>query len=188
MSTVDAVTVPDLPVVEDVAVQGVQVAEIALIGPQGPPGPSGPFGQMSRTTSGVVTGAAVGTYRTTGLVGTLDAVSDGFVLGTSDQLGLRNASGRTLVMRLYGSADIENGNNHVVGLKLAKNGVAIDATECRSATGQGGVNFAKAVTSWCVTMADGDEVSLFVADFTGTGDLTVQRARLVGTLVKDVTS
>jgi len=153
-------------------------------GPQGPAAPAY-YGSIARTVSGTVAGTTAGTFRTTGLSGTLGEAA-GFVRGTDDEMGLRNTSGRTLLMEFYGSADVQAGNNHVVGLKLAKNGVAIDATECRAGTGQGSVNFAKTVTNWLVEVEDGDEVSLFVADFTGTAALTVQRCRLVATFVAEV--
>ena len=154
-------------------------------GPQGPAAPA-LYGSIARVTSGTVAGVSpAGTYRTTGLTGTLGP-SEGFVRGTDDEMGLKNDSGKTLLMKFYGSADVQSGNNHVVGLKLALNGVAIDASECRSGTGQGSVNFAKTVTTWLVEVEDGDEVSLFIADFTGTADQTVQRCRLVATFVEEV--
>ena len=152
-------------------------------GPQGPAAPAY-YGYLSRTTAGTVAGTTAGTYRTTGLTGTL-GLAEGFVRGTDDLMGLRNVSGRTLRREFYASADIQAGNNHVVGLKLALNGVAIDSTECRSPTGQGAGNFAKTVTDAILEVEDGDEVSLFVADFTGTAALTVQRCRLVATFVAE---
>lgn len=158
------------------------VVQVVSEGPQGPLA-TPYYGQISRITSGTVPGATAGTYRTTGLTATLDGQASGFALGTDDECGLRNVSGKRLLVRFYGSADVAAGNNHVVGLKLALNGVAVDNTECRSGTGQGSVNFAKTVTSWMLAVDPDDEVSLFVADFTGTGALTVQRCRLVATAV-----
>jgi len=180
----------------DVTVPVPQVVEVSVggrgpagpPGPQGQPGPVGPvapvyYGQMSRTTSGNVTIAQTGTYVTTGLTGTLDGQNDGLVLGVNDPCGLRNVSGERLLVRFYGSADIAAGNNHVVGLKFALNGTPIDVTECRSHTGIGAANFAKTVTSWMVAVEPNDEISLFIADFTGGGTAAVQRCRLIGVSV-----
>ena len=139
-------------------------------GPQGPAAPAF-YGSIARTTSGTVAGTTAGTFRTTGLSGTLGEAA-GFVRGTDDEMGLRNTSGRTLRMEFYGSADVQAGNNHVIGLKLAKNGVAIDATECRSGTGQGSVNFAKTVTDWLVEVEDGDVRTLIAGRFTVKADVT----------------
>jgi len=180
----------------DVTVPTPQVVEVSVggrgptgpPGPQGQPGPVGPvapvyYGQMSRTTSGNVTITQTGTYVTTGLTGTLDGQNDGIALGVNDPCGLRNTSDKRLLVRFYGSADLAVGNNHVVGLKLALNGIPIDDTECRSHTGVGAANFAKNVTSWMVSLNPDDEVSLFVADFTNPGTMTVQRCRLIGVSV-----
>lgn len=150
------------------------------VGPEGPAGPaaSSYYGQMVRTTSGTTNVATAGTFQTTGLTGTLDSLADGLALGTVDGMALRNVSGETLTLLFFGSADVEAGNNKVLGLKLAKNGTPINETECRSATGVG-TNFAKLVTSWIVEVDDEDEVALFVTNFTNTGNVTVQRARLI---------
>jgi hypothetical protein len=42
-------------------------------------------------------------------------------------------------MQVYGSIDAKTvtGNNKILGIKLAKNGTAIDQTECRAFTGSG---------------------------------------------------
>jgi len=83
-------------------------------------------GQMGRTASGVVTIATAGTYQATSLIGTLDTVvSNGIALSTTDQLGLRNVSGKTVDFKIFASADIEAGNNKILGIILAKNGTPI---------------------------------------------------------------
>lgn len=161
----------------DVTVPVPQVVEVTV----GGRGPSVPvfYGQVSRTTPGTVTIPVAGQYVTTGLTGNLNGQSNGVALAVSDPNGVRNVSGERLLMRVYGSADIQSGNNHVVGLKLALNGVPVDDTECRAHTGIGAANFAKTITQWMVPMEPDDEVSLFIADFTSEGTATVQRCRLV---------
>jgi len=140
-------------------------------------------GQISRTTSHVCPAAAQGVYRSTGATGTLDtAASSGLVLGTTDTMGLRNTSGRTVLLRFYGSMDADAGNNQTLGIKLALNGTAIDATECRAFTGSGAQE-AKLVTSWIISVPNTSEVSLLVANHSGSATVTLQRARLVASEV-----
>lgn len=140
-------------------------------------------GQASIVVDSTVDVAEAGTYQSTGLVGVLDYEKLGISLGTIDTLALKNTSGRQLLMDVYASADIASGNNHVLGIKLALNGVLIDESECRSPTGTGTGNFAKLITKWMIRMADGDEVALYVTDHTLAGTVTVQRTRLVAIAV-----
>lgn len=141
-------------------------------------------GQLSRTTTGSITIATQGAYVSTGLEGTLDAATaSGMARGTADAFGLRNTSGGARLMRFYGSIDAADGNNKTFGIKLALNGTPIDATECRAFTGSGGQE-AKLVTSWMVSMAANDEVSLMIANYSSTGDIEFRRGRLVASEVR----
>lgn len=141
-------------------------------------------GQCSKMTDGTVTIDTQGLYVTTGLTAALDATTVyGMVLGTDDAFGLRNDSGGTKLLRIYGSIDATAGNNKVLGVKLAKNGTAIDATECRAFTGSGSQE-AKLVTSWMVELDDGDEISLMMANHSGTTDITFKRGRLIAVEVR----
>ena len=141
-------------------------------------------GQLSRTTSGTIDIVSQGAYVSTGLEGTLDtATASGMVRGTVDTFGLKNTSGAARLMRFYGSIDAADGNNQTLGVKLALNGTPIDATECRAFTGSGGQE-AKLVTSWMVSMTANDEVSLFIANHSGTTDIELRRARLVASEVR----
>ena len=141
-------------------------------------------GQISKTTDGNITITTQGVYVTTGLTATLDGdTAYNMVLGTSDAFGLKNDSGATKLFRCYGSIDATDGNNSTLGVKLAKNGTAIDASECRAFTGSGAQE-AKLVTSWMVELDDGDEVSLFIANHSGTSDLVLKRGRLVAVEVR----
>jgi hypothetical protein len=136
-------------------------------------------GQMGRTTSGVVNIATAGTYQATGLIGTLDTViSDGIELSTTDQLGLKNVSGKTVDFKIFASADIEAGNNRILGIILAKNGTTIAETECRAPTGVG-TSFAKLFTNWIIPMADGDQVTMYVTNHTTSGNITIDRCRML---------
>jgi hypothetical protein len=141
-------------------------------------------GQVSRTTTGTIDITTQGAYVSTGLEATLDsATASGMVRGTTDTFGLKNTSGATRLMRVYGSIDAADGNNQTLGIKLALNGAPIDVTECRAFTGSGSQE-AKLVTSWMISMAANDEVSLMIANHSGTTDLEFKRGRIVASEVR----
>jgi len=154
----------------------------------GPAGPSGAAaimvrGQCSKMTDGTIDITTEGAYISTGLTATLDSsTAYGMVLGTDDAFGLRNTSGGTKLFRIYGSIDATDGNNSTLGVKLAKNGVAIDNSECRAFTGSGAQE-AKLVTSWMVELDDGDEVSLLIANHSNSTDIILKRGRIVASEV-----
>lgn len=140
-------------------------------------------GQISRTTSATISIAEIGTYYTTGTTGTLDAgTANGIVLGTTDTFAVRNSSGATKLLRIYGSIDASAGNNQTLGIKLALNGTPIDATECRAyVTTQAP---AKLVTSWMVSVPANGEVALFIANHTATDNISFQRGRIVASEIR----
>jgi len=141
-------------------------------------------GQCSKMDDGTIDITTQGTYISTGLTATLDTDTNyGMVLGTDDAFGLKNDSGATKLFRIYGSIDATDGNNSTLGIKLAKNGTAIDASECRAFTGSGAQE-AKLVTSWMVELADGDEISLMIANHSNTTDITLKRGRVIAVEVR----
>jgi hypothetical protein len=135
--------------------------------------------------AGTIVIATQSVYVSTGLTGTFDtATASGMTLGTTNTFAVKNTSGATKLMQIYGSIDAKTatGNNKILGIKLAKNGTAIDQTECRAFTSSGGQE-AKLVTNWMISMAPNDEVALFIANHSGDEDITLGRARLVATQV-----
>lgn len=141
-------------------------------------------GQCSKMTDGTIDIVSAGAYVSTGLTATMDAdTAYGMVLGTTDTFGLKNNSGATKLFRIYGSIDATDGNNSTLGVKLAKNGTAIDSSECRAFTGSGAQE-AKLVTSWMVELANGDEVSLLIANHSNSSDIILKRGRIVASEVR----
>jgi hypothetical protein len=142
-------------------------------------------GQVSKMDAGNIDIVTQGVYVSTGLTGTFDSTTaSGMTLGTSNTFAVKNTSGSTKLMQIYGSIDAKtvSGNNKILGIKLAKNGTAIDQTECRAFTSSGGQE-AKLVTNWMISMAANDEVALFIANHSGDEDITLGRARLVASEV-----
>jgi hypothetical protein len=156
----------------------------------GPAGPSGSAaaavrGQVSKMDAGTIDIVTQGVYVSTGLTGTFDTTTaNGMTLGTSNAFAVKNTSGSTKLMQIYGSIDANtvSGNNKILGIKLAKNGTAIDQTECRAFTGSAG-HEAKLVTNWIISMAANDEVALFIANHSSDVDISFGRGRLVATQV-----
>jgi hypothetical protein len=141
-------------------------------------------GQASKMTGGTITISAAGTYQSTGLTATFDAVSDyQMVLGTSDAFGLKNDSGATKLFQVMASMDASAGNNHTLGISLAKNGAAIPQSEGRAFTGSH-TQITKLLCFWMVELADGDEVALFVANHNDTTSISFQRGRISAIEVK----
>jgi hypothetical protein len=167
-----------------------ETTNTVVITTPGPAGPSGAAavmvrGQASKMDSGTVDITTQGVYIATGLTATLDAsTANGMALATTNTFGLKNTSGSTKLLRFFGSIDARTvtGNNQTLGVKLAYNGVAIDATECRAFTGTG-TEEAKLVTSWMISVANNDEVSLFIANHSGSGDISFRRGRILASEV-----
>ena len=143
-------------------------------------------GQVSKMDAGTITITTQSVYVSTGLTGTFDTTTaNGMTLGTTNTFAVKNTSGGTKLMQIYGSIDAKTatGNNKILGIKLAKNGAAIDQTECRAFTGSS-ADEAKLVTNWMISMAANDEVALFIANQSGTENITLGRARLVAVEVR----
>ena len=143
-------------------------------------------GQVSKMDAGTIDIVTQGVYVSTGLTGTFDSTTaNGMTLGTTNAFAVKNTSGSTKLMQIYGSIDAKtaSGNNKVLGIKLAKNGTAIDQTECRALTGSGNEE-AKLVTNWMISMAANDEVALFIVNHSSNVDIPLGRARLVAVEVR----
>ena len=136
-------------------------------------------GQASRTTDATVAGAAAGTYRAIGAAGTLDAsVSSGLAIGTTDPFGLRNTGASAVLLDVLARVNLIGGNNHVLALRIALNGVSIPETEVRQSSGSGNAE-TNLASRWMVTVPAGGEVSMQVTNYSDTAAMTFKRGTLV---------
>jgi len=142
-------------------------------------------GQVSRLTSYQIPSAAQGVYRAIGATGTLDTTTaSGLALGTTDTMGLRNSNSNTVLLRVSGSVEATAGSNNTLALKLAMNGVVIDATETHAIHRSGdGAHDANLTTTWMVSLPANGEVSMHLANLSASANITVTRARLVASQV-----
>jgi hypothetical protein len=142
------------------------------------------YGQISKMNSATIEIAEQNVYQSTGLVGTLSSIGNGVILGTEDTFAVTNDSGATKIFQIYGSIDmgVSIVGDSIMGIKLALNGEVIDETECKAWSIEGKAG--KLVTNWMVEMEDGDEVALYVANFTNTTNISFSRGRIVATQVQ----
>lgn len=92
--------------------------------------------------------------------------------------GLKNITDQTRTVVVIATYDGKAGNNNAIGLKLALNGVPIDASECRSFAGASG-QVGKTLTQFMLKLGPDDELSMFVANIDTTTDLTIERFKMV---------
>jgi len=157
-------------------------ADSTVPGPPGPPGLDGVgslyYGQASYMTAATITVGTGGVYQSTGLTPTLDTDAVGVGLG-SLPFSLENTSGDVRKVSVFASYDATvTGAAQTLGLRLAVNGTGLPVTECRATTSAAGA-IAKLQTQWLLTLAAGDEVSVEVANHSGTAAIGWQRGRLV---------
>lgn len=139
-------------------------------------------GQISKMSSfTLVDVVTLNVYVPVTNAGTLNADVN-MTVGAASTFSLKNTSGTTRMFRVYSSVDATAANNDVLGIKIytgiAGSLSAIDATECRAFTSTSSAP-AKLVTSWMIELDNNEEIAVYVANHTGTGDITIQRARLI---------
>jgi len=130
-------------------------------------------------TGDTVAVAAAGTYYPINIAGTLDPdATFNMVAGTDNVTGVKNNTTQARTVAFIATYDGKCGNNNAMGLKMALNGVPIDATECRSFGGSTG-QVGKTMTQWIERMEPGDEVSMWAANIDTTDDLEIDRFKLL---------
>ena len=136
-------------------------------------------GMLWNQTGTTVTITTAGVYVPINLAGTLDA--DGTfntVAGTVNASGLKNDTDQARTIMFVVSSAASGADNDAVGLKLAVNGVPIDATECGSFTGPSG-RANEMSTQWIQRVEPDDEISLWVANLSSTTNLSVERFKIL---------
>jgi len=130
-------------------------------------------------TGGTVSVSVAGTYYPLNIAGTLDTdATFNMTAGTTNASGLVNDTDQARTVVFIATYDGKGGNNNAIGLKLALNGVPIDATECRSFGGASG-QVGKTMTQWIERVQPGDEVSMWGANIDATDDLVIERFKLL---------
>jgi hypothetical protein len=162
--------------------EGIAIVEVRQgpVGPQGPPTGDLPRGQISiqgnTTETDIVT---MNAFVQAGIVGTLDTLTDiDFTALGSGKFGMIYNGASTRTFWITGSFDATAGNNQTLAIRIAKNGTSIPETECRAFTGSSGAE-AKLVTTWMIELSTGNEITLLIANTSGTTDATIRRGRLV---------
>ena len=135
-------------------------------------------------TSSVITITTAGEYVPINVAGTLDttATFNMEATGSPNVTGFKNITNQARTVMMFASYDGKCGNNNAMGLKLALNGTAIDATECQSFAGGGG-QVGKTFTHWIMRMEPDDEVTMLCANIDNTTDLTIDRFKFIATAI-----
>lgn len=136
-------------------------------------------GVLWRQTTGTVVITTAGVYVPLNLAGTLDTdvAFNMEASGSPNVSGLKNTTSQTRTVFILATYDGKGGNNHAIGLKLALNGVPIDATECRSFGGSTG-QVGKTLTQWIMKLEPGDEVTMWGANIDATDNLSIERFKM----------
>lgn len=133
-----------------------------------------------RQTSGTVTITTAGVYVPVNLAGTLDPDATFNMTASSapNVTGLKNDTDQARTVVLIATYDGKGGNNHALGLKLALNGVPIDATECRTFGGSTG-QVGKAMTQWIERLEPGDEITMLASNIDANVNITMERFKFL---------
>lgn len=120
-----------------------------------------------------------GVYVPLNIAGTLDSsVTFNMEAGITNASGVRNVTDQTRTVVFIATYDGKAGNNNAIGLKLAHNGVPIDATECRSFGGSTG-QVGKTMTQWMMRVDPGDEIAMWGANIDATDDIVIERFKFL---------
>ena len=131
-------------------------------------------------TGGTVAVTTAGVYYPINIAGTLDpdATFNMTASAAPNVTGVKNDTDQARTIVFVATFDGKGGNNNAIGLKLALNGTAIDASECRSFGGSTG-QVGKTMTQWIERMEPGDEVTMLGANIDATDDLELERFKLL---------
>jgi hypothetical protein len=132
------------------------------------------YGHLYFSATAETTIAVAGTY--VKLAGTTTSDSlNGITMPQNNRL--QNNSGTTRVFQVMARADIIDGSgNKNIAIKLAKNGVLIDATESNGETTNNVA--AHATINWIVSLAAGEYVEIWATNKSDTSSITAQHGHL----------
>jgi hypothetical protein len=132
------------------------------------------YGQLYFSATAATTIAVAGTY--VKMAGTTASDSlNGITMPQNNRL--QNNSGTTRVFQAMARADIIDGSgNKNIAIKLAKNGVLIDATESNGETTNNVA--AHSTINWIVSLATGEYVEIWATNKSDTSSITAQHGNL----------
>ena len=132
------------------------------------------YGQLYFSATAATTIAVAGTY--VKMAGTTASDSlNGITMPQNNRL--QNNSGTTRVFQAMARADIIDGSgNKNIAIKLAKNGVLIDATESNGETTNNVA--AHSTINWIVSLATGEYVEIWATNKSDTSSITAQHGHL----------
>lgn len=155
----------------------VLIREPGPAGPSGVPGNNVRYqGQLSRLPLTTVSGIVQNVYKPVTMSGTLDSVSSGIIAGSG--FSLRNNTGSTFVMFVTVATEASSGNQEHLGLMLTKNGAVISGSETRAHTGNSSSAAPITLPAFFVSLNNGEEIGIAVANFSSNVAIDLERTRL----------
>jgi hypothetical protein len=117
-----------------------------------------------------------GVYVDLPFTGVLNDLSVGAETVTG-KFGLKNVSPKTYIVQVKGTVDVEAvGASKEIGLRLVKNGAAVDGGECRATVDNNSIG--KLHSFGIMRVEPGDEVTMQLTNFTNTNNPDFERGRL----------
>jgi hypothetical protein len=141
-------------------------------------------GQVSIQNNTTVTDiTAAGTFVEAGVNGVFDtSTAIDFTALTDNRIGVRYTGATARIFYVFGSYDGTAGNNQMLAIRLAKNGVSIPETECRAFTASN-LAEAKLACAWMISLSTNDTVSIMLANPDHTHDISLKRGRVVANAI-----
>ena len=162
----------------------IVIREPGPSGPQGVPGPSVRYqGQSWRMNDATVSGIVQGVYSVVNISGFFDnTVASGVVAASGTGFGLRNNTGATFVFQVSVALEASAGNQEHLGIMLTKNGAVVSGTDSRAHTGNSSSEAPLNIPRHLISLSNGDEVGMAVANFSSSTNIVVRRGRIVASV------
>lgn len=157
-------------------------------GPQGPQGPAGSGGGVSYTQFATIATESASTSLATGGSGKfikVPVVPTGYYstnMGPADNHFGVKLGPSDHAYQVFASAEIADGNNKVLGMRLQmSSGAVIGLSQCSGNTGNT-TNFAKLVTQWIITpdilVSNEEDVYITIANMSDGDNIIAQKLRM----------
>lgn len=153
-------------------------------GPQGVPGLGVRYqGQSWRMNDATVSGIARDVYSVVNISGFFDnSVASGIVAASGTGFGLRNNTGATFIFQVSVALEASAGNQDHLGIMLTKNGAVVSGTDSRAHTGNSSSEAPLNIPRHLISLSNGDEVGVAVANFSSSANIIIRRGRIVASV------
>jgi len=140
-------------------------------------------GQSWRMTDATVSGITQNVYSIVNISGFFDnSVASGIVAASGTGFGLRNNTGATFVFQVSVALEVSAGSQDHLGITLTKNGAVVSGTDSRAHTGNLSSEAPLNIPRHLISLNNGDEVGVAVANFSASANIIIRRGRTVASV------